>query len=89
MSIRKIVAVAVASAALVPAAYAASSTPASQCETLAKQFDTAAAANAASPNIAKAKKAAEDAAKLCKEGKPADGAKKYEHALKELGAKPN
>lgn len=89
MSIRKIVVAATAATLLAPAAFAATSTaattPAAQCEALAKQYDTAATANAANPKAAKAKQAAAEAAKLCKEGKPADGVKKYEHALKELG----
>jgi hypothetical protein len=56
---------------------------------MAKEYSTAATTNATNPNAAKAKKAAAEAAKLCKEGKPADGVKKYEHALKELGVKAN
>ncbi|NJD30329.1 MAG: hypothetical protein FIB04_00375 [Gammaproteobacteria bacterium] len=91
MSIRKIVLATTAAAFLAPAAFAATTaapaTPAAQCESLAKEYETAAAANATNPNAAKAKKAADEAAKLCKEGKPADGVKKYEHALKELGVK--
>ena len=77
---------------LAPVTFAATNTtqtPAAQCEHLAKEYSTAAATNATNPNAAKAKKAAEEAAKLCKEGKPADGVKKYEHALKELGVKAN
>jgi carbon starvation protein CstA len=90
MSISKIVTAAVAAVILTPAVYAATNpapTPAAQCESLQKEYETAATANATNPNAAKAKKAAEEAAKLCKEGKPADGVKKYEHALKELGVK--
>jgi hypothetical protein len=102
MSIRKIVTAVAAAAVFAPAAYAAATpasatttgaapasaaTPAAKCETLAKQYDTAAAANSTNPNAAKARKMADEGAKLCKEGKPADGVKKYEHAIKELGTK--
>jgi hypothetical protein len=92
MSIRKIVTAVTAAVILAPAAFAATTpaaapTPAAQCESLAKEYESAATTKATSPNAAKAKKAADEAAKLCKEGKPADGVKKYEHALKELGVK--
>jgi hypothetical protein len=91
MSISKIIAAAAATVILAPATFAATntmSTPAAQCESLQKQYETAAAANASNANAAKAKKAAEEGQKLCKEGKPADGVKKLDHALKELGVKP-
>jgi hypothetical protein len=98
MTIRKIITAVSAAVVLAPAAFgattpaastapASTATPAAQCETLQKQYETAAAANSTNPNAAKAKKAADEGAKLCKEGKPADGVKKYEHAIKELGAK--
>jgi hypothetical protein len=102
MTIRKIVTAVTAALVLAPAAFAATTpaattapaaapapatTPAAQCESLQKQYETAAAANSTNPNAAKAKKVADEGAKLCKEGKPADGVKKYEHALKELGVK--
>ena len=104
MSIRKIVTAVTAAVVLAPTAFAATTpaasstpaaapapatTPAAQCDSLAKQYQTAAAANSSNPNAAKAKKAADDGAKLCKEGKPADGVKKYQHALKDLGVKAN
>ena len=102
MSIRKIITAVSAAVMLAPAAFAATTpaatathaagsmpatTPAAQCESLQKQYQTAAAANSTKPNAAKAKKTAAEGEKLCKEGKPADGAKKLEHALKELGVK--
>jgi hypothetical protein len=100
MNISKIVTAVAATVALAPAAFAATTpapattsaaaaaaTPAAQCESLQKQFDTAAAANGSNPNLSKAKSAATEGEKLCKNGKPADGAKKLQHALKELGVK--
>jgi hypothetical protein len=92
MSIRKIVTAVTAAVVLAPAAFAASTpapapTPAAQCESLQKEFNSAATTKSTSPNIDKARKAAAEGEKLCKEGKPADGVKKLEHALKELGVK--
>jgi len=102
MSIRKIIAAVSAAVMLAPAAFAATTpaaattatagampaaTPAAQCESLQKQYQAASAANATNPNAAKARKTANEGEKLCKEGKPADGARKLEHALKELGVK--
>ncbi len=102
MSIRKIITAVSAAVMLAPAAFAATTpatntaqaagtmpatTPAAQCESLQKQYQAASAANSTNPNAAKAKKNATEGEKLCKEGKPADGAKKLEHALKELGVK--
>ncbi len=100
MSIRKIITAVSAAVVLAPAAFAATTpaaapaagampatTPAAQCESLQKQYQAASAANATNPNAAKARKTANEGEKLCKEGKPADGAKKLEHALKELGVK--
>lgn len=102
MNIRKIAAAVSAAVILAPAAFGATTpapattsatamapatTPAAQCDSLQKQYQTASAANSTNPNAAKAKKMADDGAKLCKEGKPADGVKKYQHALKELGVK--
>ena len=102
MNIGKIITAAAAAAILAPAAFGATTpapttaaapaaaptmTPAQQCDSLQKQYQTAAAANASNPNAAKAKKSAADGESLCKEGKPADGVKKYQHALKELGVK--
>jgi hypothetical protein len=100
MSIRKIITTVTAAVLLAPAAFAATTpaatttagsmpatTPAAQCESLQKQYQSAAAANSTNPNAAKAKKSATEGEKLCKEGKPADGVKKLEHALKELGVK--
>ena len=103
MNIRKIAAAVSAAVILAPAAFGATTpapattsatamapatTPAAQCDSLQKQYQTAAAANSTNPNAAKAKKMPRTTgAKLCKEGKPADGVKKYQHALKELGVK--
>jgi hypothetical protein len=102
MTIRKIITAVTAAVILAPAAFGATTpasttapaaaaapamTPAAHCDALQKQYNTAATANATNPNAAKAKKLASDGEKLCKEGKPADGVKKLEHALKELGVK--
>jgi hypothetical protein len=97
MNIRKSIAAVTAAVILTPAAFAATTpapstapaaaTPAAQCESLQKQYQAAAATNSTNPNAAKARKNAAEGEKLCKEGKPADGAKKLEHALKELGVK--
>jgi hypothetical protein len=92
MTIRKIITAVSAAVILAPAAFGATTpapaaTPAAQCDSLQKQYQTAAAANSTNPNAAKAKKMASEGEKLCKEGKPADGVKKLEHALKELGVK--
>jgi hypothetical protein len=102
MTIRKIITAVTAAVVLTPAAFGATTpaattapataaapatTPAAHCDSLQKRFQTAAAANATNPNAAKARKMATEGEKLCKEGRPADGAKKLEHALKELGVK--
>jgi type II secretory pathway component PulM len=92
MSIRKIVTAITAAVVLAPAAFAATTpaaapTPAAQCESLQKEFQSAATTKSTSPNIDKARKAAAAGEKLCKEGKPAEGVKKLEHALSELGVK--
>ena len=92
MSLSKIAIAVTAAVVLVPAAFAASTpaaapTPAAQCESLQKEFQSAATTKSSSPNMDKARKAAAEGEKLCKEGKPAEGAKKLEHALKELGVK--
>lgn len=100
MTIRKIITAVSAAVILAPAAFAATTpaagtaqgaapatTSAAHCDMLQKEYQTAAAANATNPNAAKAHKTASEGEKLCKEGKPADGVKKLEHALKELGVK--
>jgi hypothetical protein len=98
MTIRKIITAVTAAAVLAPAAFGATTpapaaaaspaiAPAAHCDSLQRQYNTAAVANATNPNAAKAKHAAAEGEKLCKEGKPADGVKKLEHALKELGVK--
>lgn len=102
MTIRKIITAVTAAAVLAPAAFAATTpasttapavaaaqatTPAAHCDSLQRQYNTAAATNATNPNAAKARKAATEGEKLCKEGKPADGVKKLEHAMKALGVK--
>ena len=76
---------AAASSAPAAAPAAAAPSPAAQCDALQKQFQTASAANASNANLAKAKKTASDGESLCKNGKPADGVKKLQHALKDLG----
>lgn len=57
------------------------------CTSLAKQFDTAAAAHASAAKIGDAKKLASDAAADCKAQRFAQGEKKYNDALADLGVK--
>ncbi len=93
MTIRKIITAVSAAVILAPAAFGATTpapaaTPAAQCESLQKQYQTAADCELDEPER---RQGQEDwlrgGEKLCKEGKPADGVKKLEHALKELGVK--
>jgi methionine-rich copper-binding protein CopC len=102
MSISKIVTAISAAVILAPAAFgattpapstaqgaapAATAMPAAHCDSLQKQYQSAAVSNSSNPNAAKARKTATEGEKLCREGKSADGVKKLEHALKELGVK--
>jgi hypothetical protein len=57
------------------------------CSSLAKQFDTAAQAHASAAKIGDAKKLASDAAADCKAQRFAQGEKKYNDALADLGVK--
>ncbi|HVI86733.1 MAG TPA: hypothetical protein VM659_00445 [Dongiaceae bacterium] len=69
------------------AAFAAT-TPAQQCTTLEKQFDAAIKKHATAPKAADAKTARSAGGDLCKSGSAADGVKKLQEAVKDLGLKP-
>lgn len=83
MKVRHLAAAAATALLLAPAAFATSSTPAS-CSSLQTQFDkevlrtTSAEAN-------KARNLRAEGAKLCSEGKNAEGIKKLNEAIKMLG----
>lgn len=72
-----------------PAVMAANtaSNGATQCASLAKQYDDAAKAHADSAKLAAAQKLAGEAAADCKAQKFAQGEKKYSDALADLGVK--
>lgn len=71
------------------AAYAATPTPAQQCTKLEKQFDAAIKKHAADPKAADAKQARTDGGNLCKStDKQADGVKKLQEAVGDIGLKP-
>lgn len=77
--------------AITGSAFAAStttSTPAKQCTTLEHQFDTAIKKHANAPKATDAKQARADGGDMCKSGKQADGVKKLQEAIKDLGLKP-
>lgn len=61
---------------------------ATQCTSLAKQFDDAAKANASAPKLADAQKLAKVGANDCKAKHYAQGEKAYSDALNDLGVKP-
>ncbi|MET1027402.1 MAG: hypothetical protein ABWY00_09555 [Dongiaceae bacterium] len=67
----------------------AATTPAQQCTTLEKQFDAAIKKHATAPKAADAKTARSAGGDLCKSsGSAADGVKKLQEAVKDLGLKP-
>ncbi|HVJ42684.1 MAG TPA: hypothetical protein VM639_14375 [Dongiaceae bacterium] len=71
------------------AAYAATLTPAQQCTKLEKQFDAAIKKHANDPKAADAKQARTDGGDLCKSAdKKADGVKKLQDAVTDIGLKP-
>jgi hypothetical protein len=75
--------------ALATSASAATVSSAGQCTALEKQFDdNVAATKASSAMVTKAKALRTDGGKLCASGKPAQGIKKLQSALKDLGLKP-
>ena len=84
MKVRHLVAAAATAMLLSPAVFAASSTPAS-CSSLQAQFDKE-VMKTASTEANKAKGLRAEGAKLCAEGKSADGIKKLNEAIKLIGA---
>ena len=71
------------------AASAATLTPAQQCTKLEKQFDAAIKTHGTAAKAADAKQARTDGGDLCKSAdKKADGVKKLQEAVTDLGLKP-
>jgi hypothetical protein len=70
-------------------AFAATTSPAKQCTTLEHQFDNAIKKHASAPKAAEAKQARADGGDMCKSGKAADGVKKLQEAIRDLGLKPH
>lgn len=89
---KKLALVLTASAMLAAGAAAASAatlTPAQQCTKLEKQFDAAIKKHANDPKAADAKQARADGATMCKStDKQADGVKKLQEAVTDIGLKP-
>jgi hypothetical protein len=75
--------------ALATSASAATVSSADQCTALEKQFDAnVATTKASSAMVIKAKALRTDGGKLCASGKPTQGIKKLQSALKDIGLKP-
>lgn len=71
------------------AAYAATLTPAQQCTKLEKQFDGAIGKHGTDAKAADAKTARADGGTMCKSAdKKADGVKKLQEAVTDIGLKP-
>lgn len=68
--------------------YAAADMAAQKCTKLEQQTATAIKEKASAKKIAAAKKMYEDGSKLCAANKQAEGVKKLEQALRDLGVKP-
>lgn len=88
MKIRTLIGTAMTGVFLSTAAFAASTTPAQQCTALEKQFDKEITKHASSAMAASARTLRTDGGKLCHSGKSADGVKKLEQALNDIGVKP-
>jgi len=88
MKIHTLIGAAMTGVFLSTAAFAASVTPAQQCTALEKQFDEQITKHASSPMAANAKTLRTDGGKLCLSGKSADGVKKLQQALNDIGVKP-
>ncbi|MDY0881660.1 hypothetical protein ACFPL7_18895 [Dongia soli] len=69
-------------------AFATTTTPAKQCATLEHQFDTAIKKHANAPKAADAKQARTEGGDMCKSGKQADGVKRLQEGIRDLGLKP-
>ena len=75
--------------AVTTGAAATTMSPADQCTALEKQFDDGLATTKASTDkLSKAKTLRADGGKLCSTGKPTEGLKKLQSALKDIGLKP-
>ncbi|MGE0116784.1 MAG: hypothetical protein AB7S71_14685 [Dongiaceae bacterium] len=88
MKIRTLIGAAATGIFLSTAAFAASMTPAQQCTALEKQFDQQITKHTTSSMFGTAKTLRTDGGKLCLSGKSADGVKKLEQALNDIGVKP-
>jgi hypothetical protein len=88
MKIHTLVGAAMTGVFLSSAAFAASMTPAQQCTALEKQFDQQITKHTASAKYGTAKSLRSDGGKLCLSGNSAEGVKKLEQALNDIGVKP-
>ena len=88
MKIRTLAGAAMTGVFLSTAAFAASMTPAQQCTALEKQFDQQITKHTTSAKFVTAKSLRSDGGKLCLSSNPADGVKKLEQALNDIGVKP-
>lgn len=86
MKIRNTVLSMAAATLLAPAVFAAT-TKTADCASLEKQVDAAIAANSSGPSVAQAREHQAQGAKLCKEGKRADGMKQLREAMKDAAIK--
>ena len=86
MKLRYSIIAASAVLAIAPVAMAGETVEATQdCATLVKQYDQAAAA-ATSEQLSQAKAVRDEGAKLCAEGKSAEGAAKLKEAISQISA---
>lgn len=69
-------------------AFAAATTPAAKCTALEKQWDQVITQHANAPKVATARTLHDEGVKMCTAGKAADGVKKLEQALNDIGVKP-
>jgi hypothetical protein len=88
MNATKPLGIALAAALVSSGAMAATMTPAQQCTALQKQFDQEIVKHGTAAKAGEAKILRTDAGKLCTSGKDADGVKKLEQALNDIGVKP-
>ena len=86
MKIRNAV-LAIATTTLLGTSAFAATTKTDDCASLQKQVREAIAANGNGPSITKAREHEAHGAKLCKEGKKADGMKQLHEAMKEASVK--
>jgi hypothetical protein len=88
MNATKLLGIAMAVALLSTGAMAATMTLAQQCSALQKQFDQEIVKHGTAAKAGEAKTLRAEAGKLCVSGKDADGVKKLEQALNDIGMKP-